>query len=123
MKRFIWTAAALLPCLVLLAGAGCRTYEINCTVKNRTGASIELMEVDYPSASFGLNSLANGADYSYRIQVRGSGPVSVQYNLPQTHKLVKDTGTSVEENQEGSLEIVLMPDGHADFYPKLSAPQ
>jgi hypothetical protein len=123
VKRLLWTAAALLPCIVLLAGAGCRTYEINCTVKNRTGAPIELMEFDYPSASFGLDSMANGADYSYKIQVRGSGPVSVQYNVALTHKLVKSTGPSVEENQEGTMEIVLMPNGHADFFSKLSAPQ
>jgi hypothetical protein len=48
-------------------------------VENRTGAAIELLEVDYPSASFGADTLASGADFHYRFQVRGSGPVKVQY--------------------------------------------
>ncbi|HEU5458431.1 MAG TPA: hypothetical protein VFU68_07415 [Terracidiphilus sp.] len=118
MKRLLCAAAALLPCLVLLAG--CHSHQIECTVKNRTGAPIELLEVDYPSASFGLDSLANGADYSYKIKVRGSGPVTVAYTVAATHAPVKISGPQVEENQQGTLEIVLMPDAKADFYPALS---
>ncbi|HVC45852.1 MAG TPA: hypothetical protein VND90_01270 [Terracidiphilus sp.] len=121
MKRLLWAAAALLPCFALLTG--CHSYQIQCTVKNRTGAPIELMEVDYPSAGFGLDSLANGADFGYRFEVRGSGPVTVQYTVAATHKLVKITGPDVEENQQGTLEIVLMPDGKAQFYPELSGPK
>jgi hypothetical protein len=121
VKRLPGAALALLPCTVLLAG--CHSYQIQCTVKNRTGAPIELVEVDYPSASFGLDSMANGADYGYKLQVRGSGPVTVDYTVAATHKLVKITGPDVEEDQQGTLEIVLMPDAKAQFYPELSGPK
>ncbi|MGB6975111.1 MAG: hypothetical protein WBD67_10550 [Terracidiphilus sp.] len=121
MKRLFLAAAALFPCLALLAG--CHSYQIQCTVKNRTGAPIELVEVDYPSASFGLDSLANGADYGYRFQVRGGGPVTVQYTVAATHKPVKISGPDVEEKQQGTLEIVLMPGGKAQFHPELNGPE
>lgn len=119
MKLSAWVpAVALLPVIVALCG--CHSYQIGCTVENRTGATINLLEVDYPSASFGADSLANGADYQYRFQVRGSGPVTVQYNENVNHKLIKITGPSVHEDQEGRLEIVLLPDGKAEFHPELS---
>lgn len=121
MKRLLGVAAALLLCLMMLAA--CRSHQIECTVKNRTGAPIELLEVDYPSASFGLDSLANGADYSYKFQVRGSGQLTAAYTVTATHAPVKITGPEVEENQQGTLEIVLMPDGKAEFYPALSEPR
>ena len=123
MRRLPRAAAALLSCLVLaclVLLAGCHSYQIQCTVKNRTGAPIELVEVDYPEASFGMDSLANGADYGYRFKVRGSGPVTVQYTVAATHKLVKIQGPDVSEGQQGTLEIVLMPGGTAQFYPQLN---
>jgi hypothetical protein len=95
---------ALLGLAELLSG--CRSPRIDVTVENRTGAAVELLEVDYPSASFGADRLAAGADYLYRFQVRGSGPVKVQY-------------TELQERQAGSLEIVLLPAGKAEFHSAL----
>ena len=65
----------LLPVLGL--AAGCHSYHVETTVENRTGAAIQLLEIDYPSASFGANSVAAGAIFHYRIQLRGSGPGAV----------------------------------------------
>ena len=41
--------------------SGCHSYHVDVTVENRTGGAIQLLEVDYPSASFGADSLAAGA--------------------------------------------------------------
>ncbi len=49
------------------------------TVENRTGAAIHLLEVDYPSAGFGADSLAPGELFHYQVQLRGSAPLKVQY--------------------------------------------
>ena len=38
--------------------SACHSYHIDATIENRTGAPIQLLEVDYPSASFGVDSLA-----------------------------------------------------------------
>jgi hypothetical protein len=92
-------------------------------VENRTGAAIELLEVDYPSASFGLDKMAAGADYRYGFQVRGSGPIKVQYTEAASQHVRQMTGPEVFERQEGQVEIVLLPAGKAEFHPQLTGSQ
>ena len=103
----------------LLIATGCHSYHIETTVENRTGEAIKLLEVDYPSASFGDNKLAAGAVYHYRIQLQGSGSIKVQYTASNDHQ-VQIEGPAVVERQEGSLEIVLLPGGKAEFHPTLT---
>lgn len=105
--------------LSLVPIAGCHSYHIDATVENRTGAAITLLEIDYPSASFGAGSLAAGSDYHYRFQVRGSGPIKVQYTEEPNHTTRQMSGPPLHERQEGRLEIVLLPDGKVDFHPDL----
>ncbi|MGA2729672.1 MAG: hypothetical protein ABSE96_17835 [Terracidiphilus sp.] len=119
MKRLSAFLSAF-PLLGVGFFCGCHSYQIDATVENRTGAAIELLEVDYPSASFGADSLAPGADFHYRFQVRGSGPVKVQYTEDGSHKVRQTSGPEVFEQQEGRLEIVLLPEGKAEFHPQLS---
>ena len=108
----------VLPALAWMAG--CHSYHVETTVENRTGAPIQLLEVDYPSASFGDNSLAAGAIFQYRIQLRGAGPVKVQYTTGDGHP-VQIEGPALAERQEGRLDIVLLPGGKADFHPELGS--
>jgi hypothetical protein len=105
---------AALACLT-----ACHSYHVDTTVENRTGAAIQLLEVDYPSASFGANSLAAGAVLHYRIQLRGSGPLKVQYTAGNGRQTQID-GPALAERQEGRLEIVLLPGGKAEFRPELT---
>ena len=108
-----------MPFVALLSG--CHSSHIDVTVENRTGAPIELLEVDYPSASFGDDTLAAGADFHYRIQVRLSGPVKVQYTESNTtHQVRQITGPNIYERQEGRFTIVLLPAGKAEFHPELT---
>lgn len=110
-------AAALLTAIVGIAG--CRSAHIEVTVENRTGAEVQLLEVDYPSASFGVGSLMSGQDYHYRIQVRGSGALKVQYTVPGGHK-EQITGPALAEHQQGRLTVTLLPEGKAEFHPALT---
>lgn len=121
MNRRVVCLAAIF--LLPLSGAltACHSAQIDATVENRTGAAIELLEVDYPSASFGADKLAAGADFHYRFQVRLSGPVKLQYTESATQKQRQVTGPEVSEGQEGSLAIVLLPDGKTEFHPSLTA--
>jgi hypothetical protein len=114
-KAFL--VAILLSALAL--AAGCHSYHIETTVENRTGAAIQLLEVDYPSASFGADSLAAGAVFHYRIQLRGSGPLKVQYTAGEGHPVQID-GPTLSEPQQGGLQIVLLPGGKAEFHPQLT---
>jgi hypothetical protein len=109
---------ALLPFVAALAG--CHSYHIETTIENRTGGPIELLEVDYPSASFGKNALAADADFHYRIQVRGSGRLKVAYATGNGSHSVAIDGPELAEGEEGRLDVVLLPGGKAEFHPDLT---
>ena len=94
--------------------AGCHSPHIEVAVVNHTGAPVRLLEVDYPSASFGSDTLAVNATMHYRIQVQGSGRLKVQYTAPDGRQ-TQIEGPSLAERQEGDLQIVLLPAGKADF--------
>lgn len=99
--------------------AGCHSAHVEVAVENQTGGPVRLLEVDYPSASFGSDSLAAEATMHYRIQVQGSGPVKVQYTAGDGRQRQID-GPALAERQEGSLVIVLLPGGKAEFHPAVS---
>lgn len=110
--------AALLSAFFVTA---CHSYHIDATIENRTGAPIQLLEVDYPAASFGADSLAAGASFHYRFQVRGSGQFKVSYTSV-SGQTVQISGPTLTERQQGNLEIVLDPGGKAEFHPQLTPP-
>jgi hypothetical protein len=117
MKRTLSLAAAGLLALLL---CGCRSYRIDATIENRTGVPIELLEFDYPSASFGVDKLAAGAIFHYPFEVRGDGPVKVQYTESPTQKIRQATGPALAEKETGQIEIVLLPGGTFQFQPQLT---
>ncbi|MDE3201287.1 MAG: hypothetical protein KGN79_10245 [Acidobacteriota bacterium] len=118
MKLRLWFPALVLGLVSIFALSGCKSAHINVTVLNQTGETIKLVEVDYPSASFGIDTLANGASYQYLIQVRLSGNTKVQYTDAQS-KIVKITGPELKEGEQGTMTITLLPDGKANFEPHL----
>lgn len=111
-----WAAFLLLCCVSLSA---CHSYHIDATIKNNTGAAISLLEVDYPSASFGVDALAANSEYHYRFQTRDSGPLKVQYTGANGRQ-IQITGPTLYEKQEGRIEIDLLPNGKAEFHPALN---
>jgi hypothetical protein len=111
----LMVAAVLITSLGI---AGCRSAHIETTIQNRTGAPIQLLEVEYPSASFGADSLADGQDYHYRIKIRGTGALKVQYTDASGHQ-AKITGPTLKEDQQGQLIITLVQGGKAEFHPEL----
>jgi hypothetical protein len=114
--------AARLAILAVLAGmaGGCKSHHVEIALENRTGGAIRLVEVDYPTASFGENAMAAGAKVHYRIQVQGSGPVKVTYAAGNGSQTTEIGGPALSEGQEGRLEIVLLPGGKAEFHPQLT---
>jgi hypothetical protein len=100
--------------LALLAGlvpiAGCRSPYVAATVRNRTSQPIDLLEVDYPSASFGTENLAPGADFHYRFKVLGSGGMKLLYT-DSSHHDHKVDGPTLHEGAQGNLQIAITPQG------------
>jgi hypothetical protein len=117
--------AALRFCFAVLISAAvfplsaCHSYHVDTTIENRTGADIQLLEVDYPSASFGADRLAAGAVFHYRFQILGSGPVKIQYTAHDGRQ-VQSTGPNLVERQQGQLQVLLLPDGRCQFLPRLT---
>jgi hypothetical protein len=118
-QRRLFFAIPLVP--ILFAVSACHSYHIDATIENRTGAPIQLLEVDYPSASFGVDRLENDADFHYQFQVRGSGPLKIDYTSLDSHP-VQIAGPTLVERQQGRLEILLLPGGKAEFHPQLAPP-
>ena len=105
-------------CLVLLAVSGCKSYWIDASIENQTGQSVHELEVDYPTASFGTNTLAPGATMHYRFQIRGNGPVKVEFTTGDG-KTAHAQGLTLVEHQHGQLTIRMLPQGKVEFLPKL----
>jgi hypothetical protein len=108
----------LVICAFVLAASGCKSYWIDADIENQTGQPIHELEVDYPTASFGTNTLAPGAAMHYRFQTRGTGPVKVEYTFGDG-KTTHAQGITLEEHQQGQLTIRLLPNGKVEFVPKL----
>ena len=99
---------APLAAALLLLAAGCHSAFIEATISNRTPDTLTLVEVDYPSASFGTQTLASGQDFHYRFKVLGSGPTSILWT-DATHHDHKSTGPSLQESDEGTLTVAITP--------------
>jgi hypothetical protein len=111
----IWTALAA---TVLITSSGCKSYWVDASVENHTGQPIHELEVDYPTASFGINTLAPEAAMHYRFQIRGSGPVKVEYAAPDG-KTTHAQALTLTEGEQGQLTIRLLPLGKIEVLPKL----
>jgi hypothetical protein len=96
--------------LALIATTGCHSPYVLTTVSNHTTQPIELLEVDYPSASFGTQALAPGADFHYRFKVLGSGPMKLLYT-DSAHQDHKSDGPFLKEGAEGPLAIIIADTG------------
>lgn len=96
--------------LVLLAGAaGCRSRVIHVRLINISAQPLSTIIVDYPGATFGVNSLAPGKNFQYVIKPTDHGAVKIQFTDAQggNHTFA---GPSVEKGQEGSIEIRITQD-------------
>jgi hypothetical protein len=118
MNRLARIPIGLFCGIVGISVVACHSYHIDVTIENHTEGPVSLLEVDYPTASFGIDSLAADGTSHHVLQTRGSGALKVQYTAANGHP-VQVTGPTLYENQEGSIEIVLLPGGKAEFHPSL----
>jgi hypothetical protein len=94
----------LLALPLVLALGGCRSHLVQTTVVNDGTDPLQNIEVDYPSASFGISSLPPGGRFPYHFQVQGAGPLHLQY-LDSTLHTHDATGPRLTEGQQGTLVI------------------
>ena len=102
----------------LLLFAGCHSHYIQATITNGSGATISVVQIDYPSASFGTQQLQPGAAFPYRFKLLGSGPIKLTF-IDGKNQEHTQTGPYLNEGQEGRMEINIAPGNHADFVTSL----
>ena len=103
----------LMACTALILFAtGCHSAYVEATIRNATDQPISLVELDYPSASFGTQTLPAGRDFHYRFKLLGSGPLKLIYTdtARQEHDV---TGPAMNEGDEGSLTVTVSGTGVA----------
>ncbi len=115
---FMRSWSALAASLITLSLAGCHSAYIEAVVSNHTGQPLSVVEVDYPSASFGADTIAPGQDFKYRFKIQGSGNLKVLWTDAAQHDHSVN-GPELHEGAEGALHIVIGPDGKVDWQEKL----
>lgn len=128
MFRFKRRLACLpfLAVVICMAVAGCRSPHIEVTVINSGSTVLHNIEVDYPSASFGIPALAPGQKYPFKIRLQDSGRFKVQF-FDSAEKQHSGTGPYAAERQRGTLFLLLDGDGKnvwtANLQPSIAAPK
>lgn len=116
--RTTWiSSATLFACLSL---SGCRSPFVQTAIVNHSGGTVRLIEVDYPSASFGTQQIADGATYQYRFKIQDSGPVKITFTGAD-NSVCNSTGPTLNEGEQGSLTITLESGGKVTWTPELSS--
>ena len=109
-------AASFISTVVLLTG--CHSHYIQATVTNHSGADVNVVQVEYPGATFGTQSIANGGNFHYRFKLLGSGDLSLTWT-DAAHQDHTVKGPHVDEGSQGTLIIDFPTQTQATFQPSL----
>jgi hypothetical protein len=113
-------AIAVLVCLAVLSAVGCRSAFMETSVENDGATAVHVIEVDYPSASFGMQTLDPHATFHYHFKIQGSGPITITF-IDSAGKPHTATGPTLTQGQQGNLKITIGPSGSVSWSAKFSA--
>jgi len=83
---------------------------IKVTVTNSSAEKVSTIVIDYPEATFGINSLEPGKSFEYKIKPTGTGALKIEFL--NSHGVDRvSAGPIVHRNDEGSIQIKLTQDG------------
>src|SRR5215469_1728446 len=105
-----WKNLLLSSLLLIPVVNGCaHSHVIEVTVTNTSNEKISNIAIEYPEASFGINSLDPGKSYQYKIKPTSTGPVKIAFLNSHAQDRVS-TGPVVHKDDEGSIEIKVTQD-------------
>jgi hypothetical protein len=110
-------AAAGLGLALAGGSVGCRSAYVEADIVNGSASSVSLVELDYPSASFGTGALAAGQTFHYRFKILGNGGTKILWT-DSGHRDHSVTGPALQEGQQGSLTVTIRADS-ADWASRL----
>ena len=96
---------------------GCHSPYVQTTISNSSAAPLNVLQVEYPSASFGVQRLGPGEAFHYRFKLLGSGPVKISFIDAKNHEHAT-VGPWLNEGQEGPLDITVSQE-RATFHATL----
>jgi hypothetical protein len=95
--------------LILLLAGCARSRVIKVNVINNGPDKISNIIIDYPSATFGIPSLAPGKTFQYAIKVTENGVIKIEFT-DALGKTKRFPGPAVSKDDEGTMEINLTQD-------------
>lgn len=98
-----------IPLILLLSATGCRSRVIRISLTNASEQWLSAIIVDYPNATFGVDTLAPGKTFQYTIKPLDSGALKIQFT-DATGKIHNVTGPAVRKGQEGTIAIRINQD-------------
>ena len=104
-------AASILPAAMeIMDRLSIEAAEVSVHPNYPACEALLLVELDYPSASFGTQKLGPGQDFDYRFKLLGSGKLKLIYtdsaNVEHTVP-----GPQLDEGNEGTLSVTIQPSG------------
>lgn len=102
----------------MLVLAGCHSKYVDTQIINGSQAKLTVIQVEYPSASFGVQALDPGQSFHYRFKLYGTGPLKLSFFDVKTQEH-HQVGPVLAEGQEGQLTIRFAAQDHADFSARL----
>jgi hypothetical protein len=108
--------------VIIIMGGGCHSAFVEATIENQGESPVRLVEVDYPDASFGVGSIVPHSQFHYHFKIQGSGPLKIEFT-DADGKLHNSDGPILNQGQEGTLGIVIQPNGAVSWQPSLTSPK
>jgi hypothetical protein len=99
---------------LLLAGCS-HSRVIKVNLINTSAEKLSNIIVDYPSATFGIPSLAAGKTFQYTIKPTENGAMDIEFTDAQG-KIRRFPGPAIRKDDEGTMEIRLTQDAAKFIY-------
>ncbi|MGC2636956.1 MAG: hypothetical protein WA294_07240 [Acidobacteriaceae bacterium] len=104
MKRFCIVVAALSTALALPFQQGCQSPWVQATIVNDQDTPVNLVEVNYPGGSFGIQRIAAHSSFHYRFHILTEDKLEVDFTDATGHNAAVK-GPEMDQGEEGTLRI------------------
>ncbi len=123
MRSSIRLISAVSASFITLAMClGCRSPWVQAVIVNQQNTPVNVVEVDYPGGSFGVQSIAPHSTFRYRFHLLGTDKVNITF-IDAAEQNRKSTGPELEKGQAGTLRIEIEPGDHIQWSSSMAAPK
>jgi hypothetical protein len=106
----------------LMAVSGCKSAWVQATVANDEDTPVNLVEVNYPGGSFGVQNIAPHSSFHYRFHILTDDKVEVEFTDAAGHSQdVK--GPEMKQGEEGTLRIDIQAGNKVVWSTNLKRPR